>query len=496
MQLTDTTRRSSTPCVCTTAVVVLAGLAVTVDAQEPVIGLPCEGCEAVFDALPDTLGSVARIAPQGEPGEPMRIDGTVRDLQGNPVHGMIVYAYHTDAHGSYPRDERLRGQTAYRHGRLRGWAKTDERGHYRFYTIRPASYPDGTTPAHVHMHVIQPGCCTYYVSSIHFSDDPRLSAEERNELGSRGGSGLVEPRVVDGTWVVTRDITLGKGVPGYSAISRGDRRQASDTSFLVTEPAWAPDGARLAFAGGVWPDLDIYVFDVATGQATRLFASDSTDYMPSWSPDGSRIVFASTRSGSHDLYVGSATRSTLTRLTADASCNNSEPDWSPDGNWIAYRSDCDGNREVYRISLASGERKRLTRDMADDGEPTWSPDGKRLLFTSDRDGQPDVFVMSDDGADVVRLTETPGGHSRRAEWSPDGTWIAFGSNRDGNEEVYVMRADGTGIRNVTQHPAREYYSRWSPDGDRLVFTSNRYRTRNAIYTTAVDGSDVRLLFPR
>lgn len=59
-----------------------------------------------------------------------------------------------------------------------------------------------------------------------------------------------------------------------------------------------------------------------------------------------------------------------------------------------------------------------------------------------------------------------------------------------------MRADGTRVRNVTRHEAREYYSRWSPDGDRLVFTSNRDRTRNAIYTMALDGSDVRVLFPK
>ncbi len=185
--------------------------------REPIVGLPCEGCEAVFEGLPVTLTNIARLAPEHEPGELMRIEGTVYGQSGRPASGVILYAYHTDARGIYPRDERLRGQAAYRHGRLRGWVKTDDRGRYRFDTIRPASYPDSDNPAHVHMHVIEVGCCTYYIASIHFEDDPRLSREERDSfVGGCGGSGLVRPeRDARGVWVVTRDIILGEGVPGY-----------------------------------------------------------------------------------------------------------------------------------------------------------------------------------------------------------------------------------------------------------------------------------------
>ena len=183
---------------------------------EPIIGLPCEGCEAVYEGLPGSFGAVVRIAPKEEPGEAMTIEGTVRDAKGRPAPGVIVYAYHTDAQGEYPRDEQLRGAAA-RHGRLRGWAQTDEQGRYAFHTIRPASYPSRTTPAHLHMHVIEPGCCTYYLASIHFTDDPLLSGRERRALASgRGSSGLVRPeRDPQGVWQVTRDIVLGERIPDY-----------------------------------------------------------------------------------------------------------------------------------------------------------------------------------------------------------------------------------------------------------------------------------------
>lgn len=185
--------------------------------HEPIIGLPCEGCEAVFDGLPAAPASSSRIASPTEPGQAMTIVGTVFTRDGHPAPGVIVYAYHTNARGIYPTDERLRGRPGFRHGVLRGWAKTDDRGRYRFDTIRPAGYPDTDIPAHVHMHVIEVGRCTYYIDDIFFEDDPRLTAAKRRQLArGRGGSGVVSPRKDgEGNWTVTRDITLGAEIPGY-----------------------------------------------------------------------------------------------------------------------------------------------------------------------------------------------------------------------------------------------------------------------------------------
>ncbi len=190
--------------------------------REPIIGVPCEGCEGVFEGLPATLFSVTRLAPVGEPGQPMIIDGIVRDPRGAPARGIIVYAYHTDVNGMYRPLENASGDAARRHGQLRGWAMTDSLGRYRFITIRPGHYPQRNSPQHVHMHVIEPGCCTYYIASIHFDDDSLLSDKERRtEDGGRGGSGLTHPtRGTDGAWYVRRDIQLGTGVPGYGEARR------------------------------------------------------------------------------------------------------------------------------------------------------------------------------------------------------------------------------------------------------------------------------------
>ena len=180
-------------------------------AEEPVIGGPCEGCELVFAGIPDELSWNARIARPEEPGTKLRIEGVVRNQDGDPTSGIIVYAYQTDASGVYPK-----GST--RHGRLRAWARTGEDGRYRFDTIRPGAYPGRGIPEHVHLHVIEPGFATYWIADINIADDPLLTERDHRRLETgRGGSGLVKPEAdPSGGWLVQRDIVLGLEVPGYS----------------------------------------------------------------------------------------------------------------------------------------------------------------------------------------------------------------------------------------------------------------------------------------
>jgi protocatechuate 3,4-dioxygenase beta subunit len=183
--------------------VLLPSLAI---AAEPVIGGPCEGCELVFEGQPAQIEATARIAPAGHSGEPLSIEGVVHGRDGAPAAGILVYAYHTDADGVYPRADT-------RHGRLRGWTRTGSDGRYRFDTIRPAAYPDSSIPQHVHMHVIEPGIGTYYIDDVVFTDDPLLTAERRRaQERGRGGAGVCTPAHDDAGWHCTRDIALGAGL--------------------------------------------------------------------------------------------------------------------------------------------------------------------------------------------------------------------------------------------------------------------------------------------
>jgi protocatechuate 3,4-dioxygenase beta subunit len=185
--------------------------------MEKVIGR-CGDCAGPFEGMPSTFTSRARIAPEDEPGEPLVLTGQVRDASGKARPNIIVYAYHTDRFGIYPNPNPLRSMDSNHQGRLRGWTVTDAKGRYTFDTIRPASYPKTTEPAHIHMHVIERGCGTYFVDEVVFKDDPFLTPEAIKRVSQGyGGTAIVSPRKQGNTWRITRDIVLGEKIPEYRA---------------------------------------------------------------------------------------------------------------------------------------------------------------------------------------------------------------------------------------------------------------------------------------
>ena len=158
------------------------------------------------------LANVIRIErPSGEPGESLVLSGTVYGDDGHtPAPNVIIYAYHTDAAGAYSKDGRETGNGR-RHGRFRGWLRTDASGHYSIITIRPGTYPSRATPAHVHMTVTPPGQAERYIDDVVFSDDPLVDARWRAREERRGGSGIVVARRDSlGGWHAVRDIYLSR----------------------------------------------------------------------------------------------------------------------------------------------------------------------------------------------------------------------------------------------------------------------------------------------
>jgi Tol biopolymer transport system component len=220
------------------------------------------------------------------------------------------------------------------------------------------------------------------------------------------------------------------------------------------EPAWSPDGSKLAFAQFDLLDAPIQVVDrdghlLATlfgpgfqGQPERGYA-----YSPTWSPDGTQVVYywfdasGLVTSGIYESSLAGPPRllfarsfallswspdgskialnsgGTLSVMNADGSGNvtltgqaecrcafGNAPDWSPDSKRLAFTSDRAGQNDVYVIDVATGHEERLTSSPASDFDPTWSPDRHRIAFISNRGGQPELYVMHAHGQDQRRLT--------------------------------------------------------------------------------------------
>lgn len=240
----------------------------------------------------------------------------------------------------------------------------------------------------------------------------------------------------------------------------GDPSTAGGVQFQ-TDPAWSPDGTRIAFASAREGSFDIYVMEADGTGTTRLTSSEGNEKGPSWSPDGSRIAFSRSSDGGH-VWVMKADGTGARRLTDDLA-EESEPSWSPDGRWIAYTHRPSGSdiREI-RVARPDGSRQRTVTELgAASYAPAWSPDSKRLAFSAGGDGaRYAIYTVGVDGDDLRRPVRSPGDAFEPA-WSPDGGEIAF--SRDGAIVVTTL----AGVeRRITDPDDNDSSPAWHPSPDR------------------------------
>lgn len=183
-----------------------------------------------------------------------------------------------------------------------------------------------------------------------------------------------------------------------NADGSGQTRLTETPEMEELQPTWSPDGTRIAFTRvekfnsgtpDYYDNYDVYVINADGTGEVRLTDSPSRELQPAWSPDGSRLAFTSSRSAREDeIYVmkpapegPSNEPARLTKTRGD----NYAPNWSPDGEKIAFMSERDrlqdhfGVPEIYKMSADGTSQTRLTfRGNYED--PAWSPNGRKLAF--------------------------------------------------------------------------------------------------------------------
>ena len=185
----------------------------------------------------------------------------------------------------------------------------------------------------------------------------------------------------------------------------------------------------------------------------RLPQLTETDEEPAWSPDGRRLAFTGNRRCFGCIWPYTV-RSDGTGLRRVLRQEARWPAWSPTGT-IAFVNDDDrmgrrvGLRDgLYTVRPARSRLRQLfARRWGPLQQPDWSPDGRRIAFHA----RNHIFTLRADGRALRRLTDgrDPRGQgSTDTAWSPDGKYIAFIRDND----LYVMRADGRGVRRVVDAP--------------------------------------------
>lgn len=147
------------------------------------------------------------IPPQGEPGVPIIVSGTIRNGDRQPVKGALIYVFHTDAQGLYTPDDAKTGRMDEPNSRLFGYMRTGPDGHYSFRTIRPGGYPKPISglsgnrrfiPQHIHLIVTAAGYedykCKGSTCQLVFEDDLRMTPEW-HKWAEEGGNPVLKSAI-------------------------------------------------------------------------------------------------------------------------------------------------------------------------------------------------------------------------------------------------------------------------------------------------------------
>jgi TolB protein len=169
--------------------------------------------------------------------------------------------------------------------------------------------------------------------------------------------------------------------------------------FGADEPAWSPDGSKIAFHYNGIEVIDVPYVCCDDFDQIITYHLTTDGWHANWSPDGTKIAFMRYTRG----------------------------EGSPAGIWFM---NADGSNQV-----------RLTTNpdliYGYDADPAWSPDGSRIVFSRhEGNSASDLYTVNTDGTGLTNITNTPNSY----EWSPDWQPLLGPQRRDYKNAAHFCKA--------------------------------------------------------
>ena len=194
----------------------------------------------------------------------------------------------------------------------------------------------------------------------------------------------------DGTEIAYND---GSGI---SVANDDGSFPASLSEATATQPTFSDDGFTVAFIKGG----DLYTVNSdGTGGEVRLTNTVALEADPAYSPDGSKIAFASDVNGAYDIWIVAADGSTAPfEVTPSGGADERSPSWSPNGSTLVFTSG--GN--LFTVPAAQNSTPAPLNVPGTD--PAYSPDGSKIAYITGGN----LAVVSSNGSGTQTIDTTAG----------------------------------------------------------------------------------------
>lgn len=184
---------------------------------------------------------------------------------------------------------------------------------------------------------------------------------------------------------------------------KGDPRNLTNTpGVMERDPAWSPDGTRVAFFSDESGEYALHVVSQdGTGQRRTIALGKQPSFYrsPRWSPDSRKIAYVDVHLSVWYVDLDNGTPVNVAKDRYYGGLGGLIPSWSPDSKWLAYVTRLENYLgAVHVYSLAGGKATQVTDGMSDARNPVWDKSGKYLYFTASTDSgsslQPDIHSIA------------------------------------------------------------------------------------------------------
>jgi Tol biopolymer transport system component/protocatechuate 3,4-dioxygenase beta subunit len=326
----------------------------------------------------------------------------------------------------------------------------------------------------------------------------------------------------DPQYSTTGDRILFRSIRGDSPksvlhLSDADGRQVtpvSDPNADAMNAAWSPDSSLIAYQSDLDGDLDIYIYQVSSGETRLLTDNDLPDYAPSWLCGSTEVLFTSEVTGNPDIFQAQtlpiSAPAILVEEAAEQLTTSASEDIYPQNTPTEENASQEGRLPGTNLELQRIQTDFLPRDTSvTPTDPTENDEDwlgvngctaevcrEQVIYHSQQTGDWEIFEIGLDGSGQRNLSRgiEPEVDDIQPTRSPDGRWIAFVSNRDNNWEIYVAEVNGSIVRQVTDNAAADTDPVWAPSSTELVFQSNREGNLNLYSFDLITGQLSQLTF--